>query len=283
MHHSIGLDPLPAAYRGASVALGNFDGVHFGHRAILAAARAAADRLGGGLLGVVTFEPHPRSVLYGPVPPFRLTTPASKARALAAEGVDLLVQIPFDRAFAALPPEQFVQRVLVDLVGARHVTVGADFHFGADRAGTAATLAALGEANGFGVTVVERVRAKNGVAFSSTAIRAYLREGRPVEAARMLGRWWEIDGIVTPNRQLGRTIGFPTANLSLGELLEPQLGVYAVRAGVGGARLKTASRYGTTPSPIWDGARPSAATSCCWRRTFLTSTATSITSHCRCS
>lgn len=244
MHHSIGLDPLPAAHRGASVALGNFDGVHHGHRAILAAARQAAlhpagEKRGSGALGVVTFEPHPRSVLHAPDRTFRLTTPRSKAQALADAGVAVLVEVPFDKAFASLPPEQFVQRVLVDAVGASHVTVGANFRFGADRAGTPETLAALGLVHGFGVTVVEEVRTEDGEPFSSTAIRAHLRDGEPVKAAQKLGRWWEIDGIVAPNRQLGRTIGFPTANLSLGGLLEPMLGVYAVRAGIGeGESLK---------------------------------------------
>jgi riboflavin kinase/FMN adenylyltransferase len=218
---------LPEALRGASVALGNFDGVHFGHRAILAAATAA-----GGKLGVVTFEPHPRSVLRTPERPFRLTSPASKAAALAEAGVELLVEVPFDEAFASLPPEMFVQKVLADAVGAKHVSVGADFRFGKDRAGTPETLAVLGKVHGFGVTVVEEVHTEDGTPFSSTAIRTHLREGRPVEAAKMLGHWWEVDGIVTPNRQLGRTIGFPTANLGLGNLLEPMLGVYAVRAGV---------------------------------------------------
>ena len=234
MHHSVGLDPLPAANRGASVALGNFDGVHFGHRAILAAARKA-----GGALGVVTFEPHPRSVLRAPDRPFRLTSPSSKAQALSDAGVEVLLEVPFSREFAALPPEEFVQQVLVDAVGASNVTVGADFRFGAQRAGTPEILTELGEAHGFGVTVVDEVHAGDGVPFSSTAIRAHLREGRPLDAARMLGRWWEIDGIVTANRQLGRTIGFPTANLGLGDLLEPMLGVYAVRASVGeGADLQ---------------------------------------------
>jgi riboflavin kinase/FMN adenylyltransferase len=228
LHHSIGLEPLPTALRGASVALGNFDGVHFGHRAILDAARAA-----GGPLGVVTFEPHPRSVLRTPDRPFRLTSPSSKAQALADVGVALLLEVPFNRAFAALPPEAFIQRVLVDAVGASHVVVGADFRFGAERAGNADMLRAAGEQHGFGVTVVEEVHAENGQPFSSTAIRAHLRDGLTLDAAQMLGRWWEIDGIVTPNRQLGRTIGFPTANLSLGDLLEPKIGVYAVLASVG--------------------------------------------------
>jgi riboflavin kinase/FMN adenylyltransferase len=228
VHHFHGLEPLPQDLRGAAVALGNFDGVHFGHRAILDAARAA-----GGLLGVVTFEPHPRSVLGNADRPFRLTSPAGKARALAGLGVELLVEIPFTREFASLPPDQFVQRVLVDAVGASHVVIGFDFCFGAERAGTSATMRALGERLGFGVTVVDEVHATDGTTFSSTAIRAHLREGRPAAAARMLGRWWEIDGIVATGHQRGRTIGFPTANLRLGELLEPALGVYAVRCSIG--------------------------------------------------
>ncbi len=228
MHHSIGLDPLPAAQRGASVALGNFDGVHFGHRAILDAARAAR-----GVLGVVTFEPHPRSVLRSPVKPFRLTSPSSKAQALADVGVELLVEVPFTKEFASLPPDQFVQSVLVDAVGAGHVVIGFDFRFGAKREGTPAMMQELGERFGFGVTVVEEVQSEDGASFSSTAIREHLRDGRPGDAARMLGRWWEIDGLVTYGHQRGRTIGFPTANLALGELLEPALGVYAVRCGIG--------------------------------------------------
>ncbi len=228
MHHFRGLEPLPQDLRGAAVALGNFDGVHFGHRAILAAARAA-----GGRLGVVTFEPHPRSVLRPPARPFRLTSATSKAQALADVGVELLVEVPFTLEFAKLPPEDFVRKVLVDTVGAGHVVVGFDFRFGAKRAGTAATMRALGERYGFGVTVVEEVQAKDGASFSSTAIREHLREGHPLEAARMLGHWWEIDGIVAAGQQRGRTIGFPTANLSLGDLLEPALGVYAVRCSIG--------------------------------------------------
>jgi len=228
VHHYHGLDPLPANLRGASVALGNFDGVHCGHRAILDAARAA-----GGRLGVVTFEPHPRSVLREAVRPFRLTSPAGKAQALADLGVELLVEIPFTRAFASLPPEQFVQRVLVDAVGARHAAIGYDFCFGAGRAGSPATMRALGERLGFGVTVVDEVCAADGTSLSSTAIRAHLREGRPRDAARLLCRWWEIDGIVATGHQRGRTIGFPTANLRLDDLLEPALGVYAVRCSIG--------------------------------------------------
>jgi riboflavin kinase/FMN adenylyltransferase len=228
VHHFRGLEPLPPDLRGASVALGNFDGVHFGHRAIFDAARAA-----GGLLGVVTFEPHPRSVLVAPDQPFRLTSAIGKARALADVGVELLVEVPFSRDFAALPPEQFVQKVLVETVGAAHVVIGFDFRFGAKRAGTAETMRTLGAKHGFGVTVVQEVLAKDGASFSSTAIREHLRAGQPRDAARMLGRWWEIDGIVQSGHQRGRTIGFPTANLPLGDLLEPALGVYAVRCSIG--------------------------------------------------
>ena len=228
MHHFLGLEPLPTALRGAAVALGNFDGVHFGHRAILDAARAA-----GGMLGVVTFEPHPRRVLRAPDKPFRLTSPSSKAQALADVGVELLVEVGFNKEFASLPPDQFVQTVLIDAVGAGHVVIGFDFRFGAKREGTPELMRQMGEKHGFGVTVVEEVQSADGASFSSTAIRELLRDGKPKDAARMLGRWWEIDGIVAHGHQRGRTIGFPTANLALGELLEPALGVYAVRCGIG--------------------------------------------------
>ena len=232
VHHFRGLEPLPQDQRGAAVALGNFDGVHFGHRAILQAARDA-----GGMLGVVTFEPHPRSILGKPAQSFRLTSAAGKARALADVGVELLVEVPFSRAFASLPPEEFVRQVLVDTVGASHVVIGFDFRFGADRAGTAETMQATGQQHGFGVTVVEKVQADDGAAFSSTAIREHLGAGRPLEAAQMLGRWWEIDGVVQAGHQRGRTIGFPTANLTLGNLLEPALGVYAVRCSISGGSI----------------------------------------------
>ena len=230
MHHVQGFGPLPADLRGAAVALGNFDGVHLGHQAILRAAKATA---AGAPHGVVTFEPHPRQVLREPDRPFRLTSAAGKARALEDAGAGLLVEIPFDREFAQHPPEEFVRWVLVDVVGAAQVVVGFDFRFGADRSGTADTLRELGGKLDFTLTQVEQLFSQDGEPFSSTNIRARLREGQPLAAAQMLGRWWEVDGVVQSGHQRGQTIGFPTANLTLGELLEPALGVYIVRCSIG--------------------------------------------------
>ena len=222
---------LPAAGRGGAVALGNFDGVHHGHRAIFRETRAAAERLGVAA-GVVTFEPHPRSVLRPDAPPFRLTTLATKARALADLGLDMMVVVRFDHAFSQQSAAEFVQRVVVDALGARHVVVGEDFRFGRGRTGTPTNLESAGKTAGFGVTILPEVTHTEGDIFSSSNIRHALREGQPEYAARLLGRWWEIEANVLEGDRRGRTIGYPTANLDLGELLHPALGVYAVRVAV---------------------------------------------------
>lgn len=223
---------LPEDARGAVIALGNFDGVHHGHRSVFDETRRIARRLGVPM-GVVTFEPHPRSVLAPESLPFRLTSWKTKARALAALGVDVLVFVPFDHAFASQSPDMFVEGVLVEGVGARHVVIGEDFRFGVGRSGTPEDMARLGEAHGFGVTVLPELKHATGDVFSSTNIRRLLQEGEPVEAAKLLGRWWEIEGLVQAGDRRGRTIGFPTANIDLGPLLQPAIGVYAVRVGVG--------------------------------------------------
>lgn len=213
--------------RGASVAIGNFDGVHLGHRALIEHARAARPDLP---LGVVTFEPHPRSFFAPEAPPFRLMNAEARANRLAKLGVDLLYELPFDAALAALAPEDFAAEVLVAGLGIAHATVGADFRFGRGRAGTAADLARLGAELGFGTTVMPLVALEGGEEISSSAIRAALSEGRPREAARMLGHWHRIEGEVLHGDKRGRILGFPTANMSLAGLHLPRFGVYAVRA-----------------------------------------------------
>ncbi len=221
---------LPEDARGAVVALGNFDGVHRGHQAVIAeAGRIARER--GAPHGVVTFEPHPRTVFRPDDPPFRLSSFRSKSRWIEPLGVDLLFMLHFDLAFASQTAEDFAQQVLGAALGVRHVVVGEDFRFGHHRIGSAETLSALGRAAGFGVTAVPPVRAE-GVEISSTRIRDHLRAGRPEAAAALLGRWWEIEGRVERGDQRGRTIGFPTANVRLGDFLAPATGVYAVRAGI---------------------------------------------------
>lgn len=216
---------LAADDRGAAVAMGNFDGVHLGHQSVLALARAAAAELGAPF-GVVTFEPHPRSFFAPGAPPFRLMTADARAHRLAKLGVDVLYEVPFNADLAALAPEAFAGGVLADGLGVRHVVVGADFRFGKGRAGDVADLAALGRSHGFGVTAAPLVADAHGD-YSSTAIRAALSEGRPEEAARILGHWHRIEGRVLQGDRRGRELGVPTANLSLEGLHLPRFGVYA--------------------------------------------------------
>ncbi|WP_108501592.1 bifunctional riboflavin kinase/FAD synthetase [Paracoccus indicus] len=213
----------PSDARGASVAMGNFDGVHKGHRAVIDAARAAGD----APLGVVTFEPHPRQYFVPDAPPFRLMNPEARANRLARLGVDHLYELPFDKVLAGLTPEGFARQVLAEGLGVSHVTVGADFCFGKDRKGTARTLQDLGRELGFGVTIVPLIGTGD-EQYSSTAIRKALTDGRTHEAERMLGHWHRIEGEVVHGEKRGREFGWPTANLRMDDLHLPRLGVYAV-------------------------------------------------------
>lgn len=203
--------------------MGNFDGVHLGHRSVIDAARAAAD----APLGVITFEPHPREIFQPDAPPFRLMNAESRANRLARLGVDHLYELPFDAVLAGLAPEDFVREVLVDGLGIRHVTVGADFCFGRMRSGNTATLAQLGAEMGFGVTVAPLI-GDGSNEYSSTAIRQALAEGRTRDAERMLGHWHRIDGEVLHGDKRGRDLGYPTANMAVTGLHPPRFGVYAV-------------------------------------------------------
>lgn len=203
--------------------MGNFDGVHLGHRSVIDAARAACD----APLGVITFEPHPREFFAPEGPAFRLMNAESRANRLARLGVDHLYELPFDAVLAGLSPEGFAREVLVDGLGVRHITVGADFCFGRKRSGNAQVLARLGRELGFGITVAPLVG--NGeVEYSSTAIRKALAEGRTREAERMLGHWHRIDGEVLHGDKRGRDLGYPTANMAVEGLHLPALGIYAV-------------------------------------------------------
>jgi len=181
---------------------------------------------------VLTFEPHPRSVFRPDDPPFRLTPFRVKSRRIEALGVDLLFTLHFDLDFAAKSAEEFVDQVLVQGIGARHVVAGYAFVFGHRRRGNAAVLREQGSARGFGVDIVDPVHEVGGALYSSTQIREHLMAGRPREAAALLGRFWEIDGRVERGDQRGRSIGFPTANIFLQDYLRPAAGVYAVRAGI---------------------------------------------------
>jgi riboflavin kinase/FMN adenylyltransferase len=212
--------------RGASVAMGNFDGVHLGHRAVIDLARRD-----GAPLGVVTFEPHPREFFAPDAPPFRLMNAEARANRLAKLGVEHLYQLPFDARLASLTPEGFARDILAAGLGIRHVVVGADFCFGKGRSGTAADLQALGKTYGFDTTIADLVTS-GGHEISSTAIRQALSDGRPRDAAAMLGHWHRIEGEVIHGEKRGRELGYPTANMSVANLHLPRLGVYAVRADV---------------------------------------------------
>ena len=211
---------VEAQDRGASAAIGNFDGVHIGHQAVIRQARAA---MPDAPLG----EPHPRQVFAPEAPPFRLMGREARASRLAKMGVERLYELPFNAALAALSPRDFAQRVITDGLGLRHVVVGADFCFGQGRAGTVSELQGFGREMGFGVTVAELVEGEGGQV-SSTSIREALSDGRPRDAAAQLGHWHRIEGPVIGGEQRGRELGFPTANMSIDGLHPPRFGVYAV-------------------------------------------------------
>jgi riboflavin kinase/FMN adenylyltransferase len=198
---------------------------------------------------VLTFEPHPRSILQPDAPPFRLTPFRVKAQLLRRLGLEIMIDLRFDRAFAAHSAEDFVHQVLVDGLGISHAVVGYDFVFGNRRRGTASLLTEMGRELGFGVTVVEPVQAGEAI-YSSTRIRELLTAGKPRDAAAVLGHFWEIEGRVERGDRLGRTIGFPTANLLLADYLRPAAGVYAVRAGIGrdGAWHDAVANFGRRPT-----------------------------------
>lgn len=225
--------PLPQDARGAVVALGNFDGVHLGHRAVIGTAGDLARRQGAAH-GVLSFEPHPREFFRPGEPSFRLTPFRAKANRIAELGVDLLFNLHFDTLLASMDAERFITDVLVDGLAVRHLVVGWDFVFGQGRGGHADTLIAAGKQHGFGVTVMDPVRDAPSAAavISSTMIRRHLTAGEPKIAAQLLGAPWEIDGRVDHGDQRGRTIGFPTANVAMTGYLRPRAGVYAVRAGI---------------------------------------------------
>ena len=220
-----GYRDLDAGAKGAAAAIGNFDGVHLGHRVLIRDAAMASAKTGGPV-GVISFEPHPRRLFQPDAPPFRLTTQAAKARLLAEAGVDCLYNIAFDRALSAMTAEEFVQDVLHRGLGISHLVVGADFRFGKGRSGDATLLRAMGTELGFGVTVEKLVGDETGD-YASTAIRVLVEQGLCADAARQLGRWHSVSGPVVLGDQRGRDLGYPTANLAFDEQLIPRYGVYA--------------------------------------------------------
>jgi riboflavin kinase/FMN adenylyltransferase len=210
--------------KGATVAIGNFDGVHVGHQAVIKLAR---DAVSDAPLGVLTFEPHPREYFAPDAPPFRLMNAEARETRLKKLGVDVLYELKFNTQLAELTPEDFARNVISNGLGLRHVVVGADFCFGKGRSGNVEDLKSFGDLFGFGVTVADLITAPSG-AVSSTAIRTALSDGEPRRAAEMLGHWHRIEGEVIGGEQRGRELGYPTANMSIDGLHPPKFGVYAV-------------------------------------------------------
>jgi riboflavin kinase/FMN adenylyltransferase len=219
---------LGADAKGAAVAFGNFDGVHVGHQEVIREAAQAAYELGAPL-GVVTLEPHPQRLFHPDSPPSRLMNPHQLARTVAELGVERLYLLPFGHQMASLTDREFVDDILVHGLGVRHVAIGFNSTFGKDRSGDPDAMRRYGEAFGFSVSVAKAVEATKGAQISSTDIRQAIRDGDPEKAAHLLGRPFAIEGLVEKGQQLGRKLGIPTANVSLGEYVAPRLGVYATR------------------------------------------------------
>jgi len=234
--------------RGAAIAFGEFDGVHLGHRAVIALAAKAAGELDAPL-GVISFEPHPRRWFTPDAEPFALTTRNQQARALEALGADFLYIIPFDEPLAVMSDEAFAREVLAVGLGARHVAAGFDVTFGKDRSGDPEALRRYGEAFGFSVSIAPQLGDADAAKYSSSVVREALKAGNPERAAAILGRPFAIEGVVVEGQHLGRTLGFPTANVGAGDYVRPKLGSYATRTRLPDGRLiPGVANFGENPA-----------------------------------
>ena len=245
--------PLPESLKGGVIAIGNFDGVHRGHQAVLSRALELAEARGVPAL-VLTFEPHPRSVFNPDRPVCRLTPAPLRARILEAMGFHSVIEYPFDWAFSQRSAEDFVQSILVEWLGATEVVTGVDFHFGRGREGGPAFLMQAGRSRGFGVTLVDAFRDENTEVVSSSRIRGLLAEGAVAEAAGLLGYRFTVEAEVIDGQQLGRTLGYPTANMVLAEGVELKPGIYAVRfRRADGSLYEGVASFGHRPTVTDDG------------------------------
>lgn len=242
------LDALPAEYRGGAVAIGNFDGMHRGHQALLEAARSEAGAHRAPAL-LLTFEPHPRNVFRPEIPLFRLTTVEAKARLAAAFGLDGIVVANFDREFAKTSAAEFVDDVLVGRLGIASAIIGHDFQFGHDRLGSPAFLAHQGTRHGFAVSVLGAVLDDTGAAFSSSRVRQSLEQGAVEAANAELGYRWFVMGTVQHGDKRGRELGYPTANVRLPANCGLALGIYAVTlTRADGTTHPAVASYGRRPT-----------------------------------
>ena len=253
-HRNEKIDPLPEGLKGAVVAVGNFDGVHRGHRSVLEEAlKIAAER--GVPAIVLTFEPHPRTVFNPDRPVFRLTPAPMKARLLEAMGFRSVIEYPFTRDFATRSAEDFVRTILVDWLGACAVVTGFDFHFGKGREGGPAFLMAAGSRHGFSVSLMDAFRDENAEVISSSRIRDLLAEGDVAQAAALLGYRYTVEAEVIGGEKLGRQLGFPTANMRLAPENDLKPGIYAVRfRRPDGSLHDGVASYGRRPTVTDNGA-----------------------------
>ena len=245
---------LPAELKGGVIAIGNFDGVHRGHQAVLSRALEIAGEKNIPSL-VLTFEPHPRSVFRPDEPVFRLTPAPLKARLLEAMGFNAVLEYPFDRDFAARSPDEFVHSIIIDWIGAHDVVTGFDFHFGKAREGGPAFLLASGGKHGFGVTLIDAFRDEAAHVISSSVIRDLVADGDVAQAAGLLGYRYTVEAEVIHGKKLGRTLGFPTANMALPSEVRLQPGIYAVRFRTADSTLYDGvASFGYRPTVTDDGA-----------------------------
>ncbi len=234
--------------KGAVAAIGSFDGVHRGHRFLIAETAKIARGVNAPV-GAVVFDPHPRRFFQPDSPPFLLTGPARRDALLKEAGADAIYSVTFDAALAAMTPEAFVKDVLKGRLGLSGVVAGSEFRFGKGRSGDAESLKRFAAASGMSAHFVEPLAgAQDADKIGSTAIRAAIQNGDMRAAVSMLGRLWTVEGVVEKGRELGRTIGFPTANLTLGEIIEPRRGVYAVKAAAGGKTYDAVANFGRRPT-----------------------------------
>ena len=248
-----GLDSVPKSSNGTVVAIGNFDGVHQGHCAVLEDALSESDRTNNTAL-VMTFEPHPRTVFRPEHPVFRLTPVEAKSDLICALGFDGIWIIPFNKVFADLSADDFVNQFLIEKLKIKHATIGYDFHFGKNRQGTPDYLLKQGDLNGFSVSVIAPFEDDRAEIVSSSKIREALSAGDINVANQMLGYRWFLDSEVMHGEKRGRELGFPTANLHLPEEYRLQFGIYSVRVFLHGKRYDGVASFGRRP--MFDNGQP---------------------------
>ncbi len=246
-HAVTSLDAFPETLRGAVVGIGNFDGVHRGHQAVLDVVRETAKTLSCPAVAL-TFEPHPRTVFQPDNPVFRLTPAHAKALLIEKEGLDGILTLPFDRAFAGRTAEDFVDTILVERLGIAHAVTGYDFHFGKARAGTPDFLRQAGDARGFGVSIVGRLGDEGDETISSSRIRQALADGEIALANALLGYRWFVESDVIHGEKRGREFGYPTANMKLPPEARLAAGIYAVQVNIDDVLHPGVANFGRRPT-----------------------------------